>query len=80
MTITLSIPTHLIEQHEQKIIQGKSISITNFRILPKTVYDRGDCDKIISLNKSSVIDTVPKVCKEYCFIPDTTIKKFAERT
>ena len=42
MTVTLSIPAHLIEQHEQKIIQGRSISIINFRIWPKTVYDRGD--------------------------------------
>ena len=80
MTITLSKPAHLIEQHEQKIIQGKIISITNFRTLPKKVNDRGDCDKIISLNESSIIDTMPGVYKEYCFIPDTTIKQFSERT
>lgn len=79
MTITLSVPAHLVERHEQKILQGNSISITNFRILPKTVYDRGDCDKIILLNESSIIETVPEVCKEYCFIPNTTIRQFANK-
>ncbi|MCY6524748.1 hypothetical protein, partial [Actinobacillus pleuropneumoniae] len=39
MTITLSVPAHLVERHEHKILQGNSISITNFRILPKSVYD-----------------------------------------
>ena len=44
MTITLSIPTELIQEHEEKISPGKEISITNFKILPKTNYDRDDCD------------------------------------
>ena len=79
LTITLSIPAHLIEQHEHKIIQGRSISITNFRILPKTIYDCGDCDKIISLNESNIIDTMPEVCKQYCFIPDTTISSLQKK-
>ena len=54
MNITFSIPIHLIEWHEQKIIQGRSISITNFIILPKTIYDRGNNDKIFfSMNQAS---------------------------
>jgi len=79
MTITLTVPAHLVERHEQQILQGNSISITNFKILPKTVYDRGDCDKIILLNESSIIQNVPEVCKEYRFIPNTTIRQFASK-
>jgi len=79
MNITLTITAHLVERQEQKILQGNNISITNFRILPKTVYDRSDCDKIYSLNESSIIETVPEVCKEYCFIPNTTIRQFSNK-
>jgi hypothetical protein len=68
MTVTLTVPAHLIERHEQKIIPGAGISITNFKILPKTGYERGDCDRVISLLESSVIETMPPTCKEYNFI------------
>jgi hypothetical protein len=78
MTVTLTIPTQLVQKHAEKIFPGNGISITNFNILPKTVYDRGDCDRIILLNETSVVEKVPAVCSEYHFVPDTTINQFAE--
>jgi hypothetical protein len=78
MTVTLIFPAHLIERHEKNILPGSGISITNFKILPKSNYDRGDCDHIISLDESSVVETLSPICKEYNFIPDTTIKQFAK--
>jgi hypothetical protein len=78
MTVTLTIPTQLVQKHAEKILPGNGISITNFNILPKTVYDRGDCDRIISLNETSIVEKVPTVCSEYRFVPDTTINQLAE--
>jgi hypothetical protein len=78
MTVTLTVPAHLIQRHEEKILLGSGISITNFKILPKTNYDRGDCDRVISLDESSLVETLSPICKEYSFIPDTSIKQFAD--
>ena len=50
MKVTLTIPTQLAQKHAEKIFPGNGISITNFNIFPKTVYECGDCDRIISLN------------------------------
>jgi hypothetical protein len=80
MIITLIVPTHLIQKHEQKILPGNGLSIAHFNFFPKTNYDRGDCDHIISLDEFSVVETIIVVCKEYNFIPDTTIKQFAKNT
>ena len=55
-TVTLTIPTQLVQKHVEKILPGNGISITNFNILSKTVYDRGDCDQIISLNETSIVE------------------------
>jgi hypothetical protein len=44
MIVTLTIPTQLVHNHVENIFLGNGISITNFNILPKIVYDRGDCD------------------------------------
>jgi len=74
MTVTLTVSTHLIERHEKNIVPGAGISIENFKILPKSGYDRGDCDHVISILESSFMETVSPMCKEYNFIPDTTIK------
>jgi hypothetical protein len=79
MTVTLIVPEHLIQRHEQKILPGSGISITNFKILPKTNYDRGDCDRIISLDEFSIVETLSPICKEYTFIPDTTIRQFVDK-
>ena len=80
MTITLYIPTELIQEHEEKISPGKAISITNFKILPKTNYDCGDCDWILLLTESSFVQNIPPICKDYKFIPDTTVKHLTANT
>jgi hypothetical protein len=74
MTVTLTIPPQLVQKHAEKILSGNGISITNFNIFPKTVYDRGDCDRIISLNETSIVEKISVVCSEYRFVPDSTIK------
>ena len=78
MTVTLTIPTQLVQKHAKKILSGNGISIKNFNILPKTVYDCGDCDRIISLNETNIVEKVPMVFSEYHFVPDTTISQIAE--
>jgi hypothetical protein len=78
MTVTLTIPTQLVQKHAEKILSGNGISITNFNIFPKTVYDRGDCDRIISLNETSVVEKIPVVCSTYRFVPDATINQLAQ--
>ena len=62
MTVTLTIPTQLVQKHKKKILPGNGISITNFNISPKIVYDRGDCDQIISLNETSIVEKIIVVC------------------
>jgi hypothetical protein len=78
ITITLTIPTQLVQKHAEKIFPSNGISITNLIISPKTIYDRGDCDCIISLNETSIVEKVPTVCSEYHFVLDTTINELAE--
>jgi hypothetical protein len=78
MIVTLTIPTQLVQKHAKKILLGNGISITNFNIFPKIVYDRGDCDRIISLNETSIVEKIPAICSEYHFIPDTTISQLAQ--
>jgi hypothetical protein len=56
MTITLTIPTQLVQKHAKNIFPGNGISIKNINIFPKTIYDRGDCDHIISLNETSIVE------------------------
>jgi hypothetical protein len=78
MTVTLTIPTQLVHKHAENILPCNGISITNFNILLKTIYDRGDCYRIISLNETSVVEKFPTVCSEYHFVSDTTINQFVE--
>jgi hypothetical protein len=78
MIVTLTIPTQLVQKHAKKIFPGNGISITNFNILPKKVYDRGYCDRIISLNETSIVEKILAICSEYCFIPDATINQLAQ--
>ena len=80
MTFTLIVPTHLIERHEKNIVPGDGISITIFKILPKSGYDLGDCDRFISILESSVIETMFPTYKEYNFILETTIKQLTNNT
>jgi hypothetical protein len=78
MTVTLTIPTQLVQKHAEKIFLGNGISITNFNILPKTVYDHGNCDRIISLNETSIVEKILVVCSEYRFVLDVTISQLAQ--
>jgi hypothetical protein len=80
MTVTLTIHTQLVQKHAEKILLGNGISITNFNIFPKIAYDRGDFDRIISLNKTSIVEKIPAICSEYCFILDATINQLAQRS
>jgi hypothetical protein len=79
MIVTLTIPTQLVQKHAKKRMPGNWISITNFNILPKTIYDCGDCDQIISLIETSIVEKVPTICSEYRFISDTTINQLPQR-
>jgi hypothetical protein len=78
MTVTLTILTQLVQKHAKKILSGNGISLTNFNIFPKTVYDRGDCDRIISLNDTSIVEKIHVVCSEYRFVPDATMSQLAQ--
>ena len=77
MIVTLTIPTQLVHKHAEKVFPVNGISITNFNILPKTIYDRGDCDRIISPNETSIVEKIPAVCSEYHFVLDSTIIQLA---
>jgi hypothetical protein len=80
MTVTLTLPPQLVQKHAEKIFPRNGISITKFNIFPKTVYDRGDCDRIISLNETSIVEKNIVVCLEYRFIPESTISQLAQTT
>jgi hypothetical protein len=80
MTVTLTIPPQLVQKHAEKILSGNGISITSFNIFPKTVYDRGDCDRIIPLDETSIVEKNSDVCSEYRFVPDSTISQLAQST
>jgi hypothetical protein len=75
MTVTLIVPPQLVQKHGEKILPRNGISITNFNILPKTVYDHGDCNQIISLNETSIVEKIPVVCSEYRFVSNSTISQ-----
>jgi hypothetical protein len=80
MTVTLTVPPQLVQKHAEKILSRNRISITNFNVLPKIVYDRGDCDRIIFLNKTNIVEKIPTICSEYRFLPDSTIRELAQST
>jgi hypothetical protein len=73
MTVTLTIPTQLVQKHVEKILSGNGISIIDFNIFPKILYDCGDCDRIILLNETSIVENIPAFCSEYFFFTDATI-------
>ena len=74
MRVTLNVGDIFINEHINKLLQRKGVCITNFKIVAKTNYDRGDCEFILVLHEKSSIMNIEPVCKEYCFIPNTTIK------
>jgi hypothetical protein len=62
MTVTLTNPPQLVQKHAEKILSGNGISITNFNILLKIVYDCGYYDRIISLNETNIVEKNYVVC------------------
>jgi hypothetical protein len=80
MTVTLTVPPQLVQKHAENIFLRNGISITYFNILPKIVYDHGDCNQIISLNETSIVEKILIVCSEYRFVPNSTISQLAHST
>ena len=80
MTVTLNVGNNFIKEHEEKLLPGKSVCITNFSVAAKTNYDRGDCEFILLVHGKSIVSNIDPVCKEYCFIPNTTIKELLAST
>lgn len=76
--VTLVVPNDLIEKHNQTILLGKLITVTNFQILPKTNYDRGNCDDILLLDNTRTVENISLICTKYKFIPNATIKQLRE--
>ena len=80
ITITLNVLGDLINQHQQKLLPGKGVSITNFKIAAKTTYDHGDSECILVVGQYTSIENISLVCHEYNFIPNTSIKTLLEQT
>jgi hypothetical protein len=80
MTVTLPVPPQLVQKHAENILPRNAISITNFNIFPKIVYDHGDCDRIISLKETIIVEKILVVCSEYHFVSDSTINQLAQST
>jgi hypothetical protein len=80
MIIILNVSGNLVPQHEHKIIPRLGISITNFQIAPRADYDREDCDCILVLIEKITIESIPCLCIDYYFIPNTTINQLLTNT
>jgi len=80
MAITLNLPHNLIVVVEAKLVVGQGICIKDFKISAKTIYDHGDCTCILVLHDRSIVETIPSICKEYKFVPTTTIKQLTNTT
>ena len=55
MTVTLNVYSSFIKQNQEKLIPGKSICITNFKIAPKTSYDHGEVECIFLVDQETNI-------------------------
>lgn len=80
MTITLNVTGNLVQEYKNKIVPRTSIIVSGFQIGHKTTYDHRDFDCILMLQDSSTIETIPRLCEEYKFIPSTTIKQLLTST
>ena len=74
MTVALNIRYHFIEQYEAILLPMKGIRSRNFKIATKTDYDHGECECILVVDHNNRIDNREPICKEYKFIPNTTIR------
>ena len=79
MIFTLIVPIPLFHHHEPNILPGNAISITNFKTFPKANYDCGDCDHVISIHESTIVETISPICGEYNFILYTIIRQLSEK-
>jgi len=61
MTITLNFYVDLIKQHQAKLLLGKGICITNFKITSKTNYDHGEVEGIFLVDQHTIIDIIALV-------------------
>ena len=75
LTITLNIPHKLISKYDDICVEGNCLCISEFKISPKTKYDHGDCNCILQISDPSTIEQIELVCKDYSFVPTTTIKQ-----
>ena len=75
LTITLNIPHKLISKFDDICVEGNYLCIFEFKISSKTKYDHGDCNCILQISDPSTIEQIEPVCKDYSFVPTTTIKK-----
>jgi hypothetical protein len=74
MEVTLNVCNSFIEQHQEKLLHGKSIRITNFKVAPKTNYDHGEVECILLVEQETSIENIAPICQEYNFIPNTSIR------
>ena len=58
MEVTLNFRTSFIEQHQAKLLPGKAICITNFKVTPKTNYDHGEAKFILPVEQESSIENI----------------------
>ena len=75
MTITLNVTGNLVQQYENKTILGKGLVIKKIDITPKIEFDHGDCDCILILKYSTMLETIPALLHDYKFIRGETIKQ-----
>ncbi|XP_059070801.1 uncharacterized protein LOC131860407 [Cryptomeria japonica] len=80
MTITLTVSNNLLHKFEDKIIVGMGLSISDFDVVPRTDYDRGDCDCVLLLKDTSTLQVIPRILHDYNFIPNTTIRHLLNNT
>ena len=75
LTITLNIPHKLISKYDDICVEGNGLCISEFKISPKTKYDHGDYNCILQISDPNTIEKIDPVCKDYNFVPTTTIRQ-----
>jgi len=73
MTISVTMANDLIECFATFFSRGASVSISNFVVKQKTVFERGDADVCIHLSANSTVASVPVVCHVRRLAPNTTL-------
>ena len=73
MTISVTMENNLIECFATFFSCGASVSISNFVVKQKTVYERGDADVCIHLSANSTVASISVVCHVHRLAPNTTL-------